>query len=246
MYLISNQLDSFYSIKLTFHHQNYWVRGNVSVILEREARGVKDGSKIMMIRSFIALPIPINTTNQLGDLAAKMSYQDKSGAVRWVDQSNYHVTLAFLGEQREADLESLADQLDHHLRQPEFQATISHISPFPETRPKLLAAMLGRTDSLKIVHQQVISAIKSVDLGYDKRKFIPHVTLGRYRHSKNAYAGTIPMNVSFETIIDEVVLYESVLTSSGAEYEPIYRFPLDEFDTELPEDVVAEYTADEV
>jgi len=35
--------------------------------------------------------------------------------------------------------------------------------------------------------------------------------------------------VSFDTIIDEVVMYESVLTVSGAEYEPIYRFPLDEF-----------------
>ena len=43
------------------------------------------------------------------------------------------------------------------------------------------------------------------------------------------YAGKVPMNVSFDTVIDEVVLFESVLTSSGSEYEPIYRFPLDEF-----------------
>ena len=42
------------------------------------------------------------------------------------------------------------------------------------------------------------------------------------------------LGVSFDTIIDEVVLFESVLTSSGSEYEPIYRFPLDEmaFETE--------------
>jgi len=179
-----------------------------------------------MIRSFIALPIPKETANELGDVAAKMSYQDKSGAVRWVDQENYHVTLAFLGEQTESDLESLAEQLDRHIMQPEFRSVISHLTPFPETRPKLLAAMFGR--------------------GYDKRKFIPHVTLGRYRHSKNSYAGTIPMNVSFDTIIDEVVLFESVLTSSGAEYEPIYRFPLDEFETELTTEVDLEYNLDEV
>jgi len=199
-----------------------------------------------MIRSFIALPIPKETANELGDVAAKMSYQDKSGAVRWVDQENYHVTLAFLGEQTESDLESLAEQLDRHIMQPEFRSVISHLTPFPETRPKLLAAMFGRSPDLKAVHQQVISAIKSVDLGYDKRKFIPHVTLGRYRHSKNSYAGTIPMNVSFDTIIDEVVLFESVLTSSGAEYEPIYRFPLDEFETELTTEVDLEYNLDEV
>jgi len=184
----------------------------------------------MTIRSFIALPIPKETADELGDLAAKMSYQDKSGAVRWVDQENYHITLAFLGDQDESTLEHLADQLDQYITQTEFVATLSRLSPFPETKPKLMAAMLKKSTELKQLHQQVLWAINSLDLVVDKRKFIPHVTLGRYRHSKNAYAGTIPMNTLFDTVIDEVVLYESVLTSSGAEYQPICRFPLDEID----------------
>lgn len=184
----------------------------------------------MTIRSFVALPIPKQTANQLGDVAAKMSYQDKSGAVRWVDQENYHITLAFLGEQEEAHLEELAEALDNYVEEPEFIGVLSHLSPFPDTRPKLVAAMLEKSDAVKRVYQQVISAIKSVDMEYDKRKFIPHVTLGRYRTTKNNYAGSIPLNVSYETVFEEVVLYESVLTSSGAEYEPIYRFPLDEFE----------------
>jgi 2'-5' RNA ligase len=183
----------------------------------------------MTIRSFVALPIARETANQLGDVAAKMSYQDKSGAVRWVDQENYHVTLAFLGEQHEEDLEVLAEQLDYHIRQTEFQAVLSHLSPFPETRPKLVAAMMERCVEIKSLQQQVISAIKSADILIDKRKFIPHVTLGRYRNSRNTYAGNIPLHVSFEPIIDEVVLFESVLTATGAEYEPIFRFPLDSF-----------------
>jgi len=183
----------------------------------------------MTIRSFIALPIPAETANELGDLAAKMSYQDKSNAVRWVDQENYHITLAFLGDQQQDELESLAEQLDYNLTLQEFKVGITHPCPFPEARPKLLATMVDKTDDVSTLHKQVISAINSVNMHIDKRKFIPHVTLGRYRHSKNSYAGNIPMNVSFETVIDEVVLYESVLTTSGSEYEPIYRFPLDEF-----------------
>lgn len=181
----------------------------------------------MTIRCFIALPIPRDTANELGDLAAKMSYQDKSSAVRWVDQANYHITLAFLGEQEQDDLETFAEQLDSSLSQTEFQIELSHPQPFPETRPKLLAAMVDKSPEMIALHQQTGSAIKSTNLRIDKRKFIPHVTLGRYRHSRNAYVGTIPMNVSFGSVIDEVVLYESVLTASGAEYEPIYRFPLD-------------------
>ena len=182
----------------------------------------------------------------MGDLAAKMSYQDKSGAVRWVDQENYHITLAFLGEQEESNLERLAEQLDQHITQSEFVATLSRLSPFPETKPKLMAAMLKKNAGLSALHQQVLSAIKSLDLMFDKRKFIPHVTLGRYRHSRNVYAGTIPMNALFDTLIDEVVLYESVLTTSGAEYEPICRFPLDEFDTGLYETIDTGAATDEI
>lgn len=185
----------------------------------------------MTIRSFIALPVAKETANELGDIAAKMSYQDKSNAVKWVGQDNFHITLAFLGEQREQALDNLAEQLDEHLHQHEFLLKLSHISPFPESKPKLLAAMVEKNDDVINVQKQVVSSIYSSNMMFDKRKFIPHVTLGRYRHTRNHFAGNIPMNVSYEAFVDEVVLYESVLTNSGAEYEPIYRFPLDQFDT---------------
>lgn len=200
----------------------------------------------MTIRSFIALPIPNETANELGDVAAKMSYQDKSNAVKWVDQENYHITLAFLGEQSESDLDAFAEQLDERLTQHEFLINLSHLSPFPETKPKLLAAMVDKSDDIISIHKQVISSIQASGLLFDKRKFIPHLTLGRNRSTRNQYAGTIPMNVSYEAFIDEVVLYQSVLTSSGAEYEPIYRFPLDQFDVGVSDDELAEYLVDEV
>ena len=75
----------------------------------------------MSIRSFIALAIPREMANALGDAAAKMAYQDKSNAVRWVDQANYHITLAFLGEQEEQTLETLAEKTQ--LRQPSHHET---------------------------------------------------------------------------------------------------------------------------
>lgn len=184
----------------------------------------------MTLRSFIALSIPQEAANQLGDLAAKMSYQDKSGALRWVDQENYHLTLAFLGEQQQSDLESLGEKLDETLTQSEFSVNVDILSPFPQTKPKLIAALLGKSDELNNAHKQVLSAVNSTGLMVDKRKFIPHITLARYRHSRNEFAGTVPTNIDCPIYFDEVVLYESILTSSGAEYEPIYRFPLDLID----------------
>lgn len=181
----------------------------------------------MTIRSFIALRLPQEAVNELGDLAAKMSYQDKSGALRWVDQENYHVTLAFLGEQNQDDLERLAENLDHSVSQTEFTSYVNRISPFPETKPKLMAALLEKTSDLNELHKQVVSAVNSTGLVMNKRKFVPHITLARYRHSRNEFAGGIPTNIDCPLYFDEVTLFESVLTSSGAEYEPIYHFPLD-------------------
>lgn len=186
----------------------------------------------MSVRSFIGIPLSQDAANELGDVSAKMAYQDKSNAVKWVDQANYHITLAFLGDQSMQDLESLADQLDHSIQQMSFEASVKLLSPFPEGKPKLIAAMIDRNDSLRGLHQQVMSAVNVCDIALDKRRFIPHITLGRYRHTRNSFSGAIPMNVSCEFVIDDVVIYESHLTSSGAEYEPIFRFPLDEYDTD--------------
>lgn len=180
----------------------------------------------MLIRSFIALSVPRDMANALGDAAAKMAYQDKSNAVRWVDQANYHITLAFLGEQEEQTLDHLAESLDSSLPHIGLPIEVSHFSPFPESRPKLIAAMINNTPELKEVQQCAANAAMGCGITLEKRKFIPHLTIGRFRHARNHFAGTIPMSINLSTEAEEVILYESVLTPQGAEYDPIYRFPL--------------------
>lgn len=184
----------------------------------------------MSIRSFVALSLPSDIANQLGDMSAKMSYIDKARALKWVDQENYHTTLAFLGDQNTADIDALAEKLDENLLQTEFEATVMQISPFPESKPKLLAALLEKTDALDAIHKQVTSSVYACGLMMDKRKFNPHITLARYRHNKVDFVNSVHSNVDMQIVFDEVVIYESILTSRGAEYEPIYRFPLDIYD----------------
>ncbi|MFT5136929.1 MAG: 2'-5' RNA ligase [Arenicella sp.] len=186
----------------------------------------------MLIRSFIAIPVPREMANALGDVAAQMAYQDKSNAVRWVDQANYHITLAFLDRQNEHDLESLAEQLDHYLPQASFDISVSHLSPFPESKPKLIAAMVNKSEPLIDLHKQVTSALLASPIIPDKRRFMPHITLGRYRHTKKPFMGAMPTVVEASGELSEVALYESTLTANGAEYEAMFRFPLDPFEFE--------------
>lgn len=173
--------------------------------------------------------------NALGDATAKMAYQDKSNAVRWVDQANFHITLAFLGEQDEQTLERLAEELDETISFASIPLKVTHFSPFPESRPKLIAAMLKATDELKVLQKQVAAAAHHHGVMLEKRRFIPHLTLGRFRHSRNHFAGVIPTSLEeleVEADAQEMILFESILTPNGAEYEPLYRFPLEYADDE--------------
>ncbi|MEO0367238.1 MAG: RNA 2',3'-cyclic phosphodiesterase [Pseudomonadota bacterium] len=178
------------------------------------------------MRTFIALSLPAETRNALGDVTAQMAYQDKSHAVRWVDQENFHITLAFLGELSTQDVDVLADELDQTLSTFGAESTLMGLSPFPESRPKLIAAMLSLTDSLADIYKQTQTAIANAHLVCDKRKFIPHITLGRFRHSKNLFCGAIPLVMTLPIEFEDLVVYESHLRPNGAEYEPIYRYSL--------------------
>ena len=164
----------------------------------------------MSIRSFIAIPIEKPLANSLGDLSARMAYQDKSRALRWVDQANYHLTLAFLGEQHEQDLQQLAESLDECLPMTTLELTITHLSPFPEGRPKLIAAMLEKTPELIELHQKVLTALRSCSIAVDKRKFNPHITLARYRHSRNPFAGIIAPAANLHADASEVSITSSL------------------------------------
>ena len=184
----------------------------------------------MTIRAFIAMAIPLDVSNHLGDIAAKMAYQDKSNAVRWVDQSNYHITLAFLGEQSMHTLEQLADELDEAIKQPSFTVSIKHLSPFPQGKPKLIAALLEPNQALLNVHKQVSSALYAAQITPQKRRFAPHITLGRYRHraTGTASVNTLALNKINRIALNTVILYASTLTPNGAYYDELYHLPLDD------------------
>lgn len=178
----------------------------------------------MSIRSFLALPVPESIQYALGELAAGFARQDKANEVRWVDESNYHVTLAFLGEQSMATLDQLADHMATSNFNDAIDLHITGLSPFPEGSPKLLAAMVAENDNLNLLHSVVQKSVRHTGIMMEKRRFKPHVTLGRLRKPKKPSRLFIPQQLQLTEKVDELILYESILTPTGARYEPIYEF----------------------
>jgi RNA 2',3'-cyclic 3'-phosphodiesterase len=182
----------------------------------------------MSIRSFVALCLPNSLATRVGDDITRLSVQDKEARVRWVDEDNLHVTLAFLGDCEQSQL----DSLDWHLEEiasscPSVELKVDSLSLFPYgKRPKLLAAILSPGDALVELHHQVERAAKDIGIYVEKRRFVPHITLGRLRGHGRREMSLPSVSIGMSDIAPAMALFESTLTQDGAIYDELFRYDL--------------------
>lgn len=188
-----------------------------------------------MARLFIATDIAVSVVERLIVLQQHLDAVTP-GAVRWVEPTNVHATLKFLGEVDEALIPIVSDEL-RRLVQPlfPFEVTCCRIGGFPDlSDPQVLWAGLDPTGAevMGLLHQTIEQTLAELGLAADPRPFHPHITLGRVRRgdvtellrAAQQFAGT-DFGVSY---VKDLVLFESVRSSEGARYLVRERFSLGE------------------
>lgn len=133
-----------------------------------------------MIRAFVALPLPEPLADRLDDLAWDM------GEGRPSDPETFHLTLAFLGEQRPEMLEDVAVELER-LRAPSPPVTLRGLGVFGGGRPRSAHAEVVPDPALSGLRDAVRRACRRGGLDLPHARFTPHVTLVRF--SARAPAG---------------------------------------------------------
>ena len=115
----------------------------------------------MQIRSFIALPLPEETAIKFFEVAETFCNIEHFQQIRWLPE-NCHLTLAFLGDVEEMQLERLARNLGQSLTdKPGGTLRFSEISPFPfNARPRVIAALAEATDWLKNLQSSCVKAAR--------------------------------------------------------------------------------------
>ena len=180
------------------------------------------------LRSFVGMPVPEPMLQQLSSIAAGMAALD-SARMSWVSEENYHLTLLFLGEQSPTWLDEFAQALFDELSLDEQYLSVSRIMPFPENSPRLVAAMIEETDSLKQLHHDVKKIAKGLGFKPEKRRFTPHITLARkYPKQVGQIIPTVFDKV--DAYAHELIIYESQLRQDGAQYFPLYGFEAQRMD----------------
>ena len=162
-----------------------------------------------MARLFLAAWPPASVIEQLTALPRS----DESG-VRWVPPTNWHVTLRFFGEAEATDVHA-------HLADATLPAATAMFGP--AVRRLGRSALIVPVAGLERLAAAV--SVLTADIGDPPgtRSFNGHLTLARLRPGSRGDLNGTP--VVAKCPVTEVVLVRSELSSDGATYHVVGRWP---------------------
>lgn len=168
-------------------------------------------------RAFIALCVSDDLKKDLSAAVKDLKIQYPFNHIRWIPSSNWHLTLAFLGDQSLNKLNVLWEELAPLIESyGGFTLSAECISRFPDAKSSIIAVLLNKDPKLLSLQKDIAKVCDSHDMPLDKRAFKPHITLGRIRKGQRVAFADQPLSV-LDTG-SQVALYTSELTPEGSIY----------------------------
>ena len=179
------------------------------------------------MRLFTALPLPEELRQQV--VLDTAVFRGRYPQLKWVGMDALHITLNFLGEVDEAQLDGIIAAIKRSVEGcVSYPLTLNGFGRFPRggsPRVVYLAVQEGFDESRQL--QQRLAGGLHPLVHLERRRFIPHLTLARV---KNGAACPDPAreggNLYFTFPALRVVLYRSHLSAGGAQYQELESFPI--------------------
>jgi 2'-5' RNA ligase len=176
------------------------------------------------LRAFIAIPLPPDII----DLAADLQSRLKSGGLklRWVRLQGMHLTLKFLGDIPESQVEDLGSAMQRAGSGFGIvDLAAQGMGVFPGIkRPRVLwLGIGGEIERLAQLHGRLDAELEQIGIAREKRPFRGHLTLARAKGAVNARLLLDAMQTqgTYEAKpfqAQQMVLYQSDLRPKGAVY----------------------------
>ncbi|BAU92962.1 2'-5' RNA ligase [Methylorubrum populi] len=126
-----------------------------------------------MPRLFTGLEIP-------PEIAERLSFfRGGLPGARWIEPSDYHITLRFLGEVDEVVAADLDAGLAEARARPAFSVTLDGLASFGGDRPRAIYASVVPSPDLTDLQEEHERIARRAGAAPERRKFTPHVTLAR-------------------------------------------------------------------
>lgn len=177
-----------------------------------------------MKRLFVA--VPLQADERLMLLVDNLKNQLHHERINWVNPSNIHLTLKFIGETSEAKLPEIIKILEDCIcMHPAFTLDFDKTGIFGSRyEPRIIWLGVSHLPKeIGLLAEDVLNAFDTIGFVRDRQNFVPHLTLGRIKGliDKPVFQqviSQIPQKTYLQTRVSEVVLYESILRKEGPLY----------------------------
>jgi len=190
------------------------------------------------LRLFMAIDPPGETSTHVRRIIEQLR---RSGIeAGWVDPSQLHLTLHFLGSVNESELHAICPLMDQACEGlSPFEVEYGGVGAFPgpeNPRTIWLGVRRGGEELVRL-HDALGHLLEPLGYPLERRRFLPHITVGRVRREKQGSDSTVAgaLAVELEKLVDvaagggeiaEVSLFSSHLDRNGPAYELLHTADL--------------------
>jgi 2'-5' RNA ligase len=179
-----------------------------------------------MKRTFIA--VKLEAGEDLTDAISSLKAELRHEIIRWVEISNMHITLAFIGNTEEPMIKKVGKMLENDLAGTDkFEFDLTGFGVFRNiSDPRIIFTGIVNPGKLIEAHEIVKKGLEELDIKLEERQFKPHLTIGRIKDLRDKstlqrlilkYSGVVLQTVK----VSEIIYYESVLLPAGQLYKSI-------------------------
>ncbi|MFH1597723.1 MAG: RNA 2',3'-cyclic phosphodiesterase [Patescibacteria group bacterium] len=179
------------------------------------------------MRVFIAINLPPKVKQDIARLIGSLGKQ--ASALRWLDQTLWHLTLVFLGEispdqlsQAEIRLQDLLEPISP------FTLSLQNMIGFPSLRnPSIVGLGVKTNQKLAELVEQFRSELKRLQIGkIESRKFQPHITIARNKSGVGDLSSWEGQGLASNWTVNSIEVMQSILNPEGAQYQLLKSFSL--------------------
>jgi len=188
------------------------------------------------IRAFIAIELPETIKSSIETIQARLKSLELP--LRWVRVENIHLTMKFLGDIEEIEIESIESVLRDSVKmQAPLTLSAKGVGVFPGIRrPRVLwVGIHDHETGLAGLQKSIENQLHRIGYSKEGRPFKGHLTVGRAKGyvDERKFKEALDSFLAFESslfTVNEFFIFRSVLKQGGPEYTKLIRIPLGRMD----------------
>lgn len=177
------------------------------------------------MRVFIGLPLDQAWVEKIK--AIQQEWKPKfNSKISWPLPTNHHITLKFLGEIKEGQVEPIKKALTQITFKP-FSLTFTKVGFF-YTKKQIRVVWIGFKEDkfLRKLFKEIEDSLYALGFAREQRNFVPHLTLARVKKFLpedpwQDFAYALNQQAWSSLKLERLVLWHSVLQPQGPLYKPL-------------------------